>query len=310
MVPLDRRTVTMSLRGRTAPLSQVRGERPASPLRACWRHLFAWGWRIAGKRRPSSSQTRGQCPACPPLGHRRRRLAQQPTWCRLLLGHGCPASFSCGEEGDGTNPNVVLPPWDKTSSIPPPPGGLTAVVVVVARRRKEYHVVAAVEGHELETPETDQHLGLKRLLETTHLELDGKLFVNTQQALTWRANCRRFDLGGSLDRRVNCRCVSQPRWVGARWNTRGEREPRLVLSCAQGGCACSRGLQAFARERACPSARPPARPPFSYEGPGPSFYRCKERVQVYNGGCSNMLTCPVERSQSPMYMPTWLLERS
>jgi hypothetical protein len=23
---------------------------------------------------------------------------------------------------------------------------------------------------------------------------------------------------------------------------------------------------------------------FSYEGPGPSFYRCKERVQVYNGG--------------------------
>jgi hypothetical protein len=21
-----------------------------------------------------------------------------------------------------------------------------------------------------------------------------------------------------------------------------------------------------------------------YEGPGPSFYRCRERVQVYNGG--------------------------
>jgi hypothetical protein len=38
--------------------------------------------------------------------------------------------------------------------------------------------------------------------------------------------------------------------------------------------------------RACSSARPPARPPptLSYEGPGPSFYRCKERVQVYNGG--------------------------
>jgi hypothetical protein len=41
------------------------------------------------------------------------------------------------------------------------------------------------------------------LLETTHLELDGKLFVNTQQAPTWRANCRCFDPGGSLDRRVN-----------------------------------------------------------------------------------------------------------
>jgi hypothetical protein len=38
------------------------------------------------------------------------------------------------------------------------------------------------------------------------------------------------------------------------------------------------------RERACVSARSPARPPFLYEGPGPSFYRRKERVQVYNGG--------------------------
>jgi hypothetical protein len=61
----------------------------------------------------------------------------------------------------------------KTSSIPPPAGGLTAAIVVVARRRKEYHVVAAVEGHELETPETEQCPGLERLLETTHLELDG-----------------------------------------------------------------------------------------------------------------------------------------
>jgi hypothetical protein len=99
----------------------------------------------------------------------------------------------------------------KTSSIPPPAGGLTAAIVVVARRRKEYHVVAAVEGHELKTPETKRRPGLERLLETTHLELDGKLFVNTQQAPTWRANCRRFDPGGSLDRRVNCRRVSQPR---------------------------------------------------------------------------------------------------
>jgi hypothetical protein len=30
---------------------------------------------------------------------------------------------------------------------------------------------------------------------------------------------------------------------------------------------------------------------------------------VYNGECSNVLTCLEERSQSPMYMPTWLLER-
>jgi hypothetical protein len=63
---------------------------------------------------------------------------------------------------------------------------------------------------------------LERLLETIHLELDGKLFVNTQQAPTWRAKCRRFDPGGSLDRRVNCRRVPQPRWVGARRSTKGE----------------------------------------------------------------------------------------
>jgi hypothetical protein len=109
----------------------------------------------------------------------------------------------------------------KTSSIPPPAGGLTTAIVVVARRRKEYHVVAVVVGHELQAPETKHRPGLKRLLETTHLELDGKLFVNTQQDPTWRANYRRFDLGGSLDRRVNCRRVSQPRWVGARRSTKG-----------------------------------------------------------------------------------------
>jgi hypothetical protein len=48
---------------------------------------------------------------------------------------------------------------------------------------------------------------------------------------------------------------------------------------------------------------------FLYEIPGPSFYRCKERAQVYNGGCSNMLTCLAKRSQSPMYMSSWLSER-
>jgi hypothetical protein len=125
----------------------------------------------------------------------------------------------------------------KTSLIPPPAGGLTAAIVVVARWRKEYHVVAAVEGHEHETPEMKHRPGLERFLETTHLELDGKLFVNTQQAPTWRANCRHFETGGSLDRRVNCRCVSQPRWVGARRNTKGGKTAKgkpadFVLSCA------------------------------------------------------------------------------
>jgi hypothetical protein len=65
----------------------------------------------------------------------------------------------------------------KMSSSSPPPGELMAVVV--ALREEEYHVIAAVEGHELETPEAEQRPGLKRLLETTHLELNGKVFVNT-----------------------------------------------------------------------------------------------------------------------------------
>jgi hypothetical protein len=174
----------------------------------------------------------------------------------------------------------------KTSSISPPAGELTAVIVVVARRRKEYHVIAAVEGHELEIPETELHPRLERLLETPHLELDGKLFVNTQQAPTWRANYWRFDPGGSLDRRVNYHCVSQPRWVGARRSTRGETSegkprPRVVLRPGrmrlQWGFISVREGE---RERGRETARQPVLPRghLSYEGPGPSFYRSKERV--------------------------------
>jgi hypothetical protein len=149
----------------------------------------------------------------------------------------------------------------KTSSIPPPAGGLSAAIIAVARRGKEYHVVGAVEGHELKTPEMEHRPGPERLLETAHLELDGKLFVNTQQAPTWRANCRRFETGGSLDRRVKCRCVPRPRWVGARpstkggerWLETGMREVEITRpscsSCAEVGCACSRGLQTSTRER-------------------------------------------------------------
>jgi hypothetical protein len=98
------------------------------------------------------------------------------------------------------------------SSNSPLPGELTVVVVVL--RGEQYHVVAAVEGHELETPEAEHHPGLKRLLKSTHLELNGKVFVNTQQAPTWRANCQRLRPGGSLDRRVNLslRAPAQMDW--------------------------------------------------------------------------------------------------
>jgi hypothetical protein len=134
----------------------------------------------------------------------------------------------------------------KTSSSSPPPGELTAVVAAVALRGKEYHVVAAVEGHELKTPEVEQCPGLKRLLETTYLEPNGKLFVNTQQAPTWRANCRCFDPGGSLDRRVNLslRVPAQMGWreMEHKGEKRGSCYPAL------GGCARSRGYKR-SRER-------------------------------------------------------------
>jgi hypothetical protein len=122
----------------------------------------------------------------------------------------------------------------KTSSSPPPQGGLTAVVVAAALRGKEYHVVAAVERHELETPKTEQRPGLKRLLETTHLELNGKLFVNTQQTPTWRANCRRFDPGGSLYRRVklSLRVLAQMGWREME-HKGGKNAARVILR--QGG---------------------------------------------------------------------------
>jgi hypothetical protein len=121
----------------------------------------------------------------------------------------------------------------KTSSIPPPAGGLSAAIVVVARRWKKYHVVAAVEGHELKTPETEHRPGPERLLETAHLELDGKLFVNTQQAPTWRANCRRFETWGPSGRRVSVAACPSPdgssAWAsakGGRSEAAGDRRER------------------------------------------------------------------------------------
>jgi hypothetical protein len=79
----------------------------------------------------------------------------------------------------------------KSSSSSPSPGEPTTIVVAVLRG-EEYHVVDAVEEHEIETPKTEHRPGLKRLLKATHLELNGKVFVNTQRAPTWRANCRCF----------------------------------------------------------------------------------------------------------------------
>jgi hypothetical protein len=205
------------------------------------------------------SQVRGQRPTCSPLGCWRCRLAlvRQLTRCRLLPGHGCPASSSYGEEGGGANRMLLFRHGGKTPSSSPLPGELTTVVVAVVLRGEEYHVVAAVEGHELETPEAEQRPQLKRLLKTTHLELNGKVFVNTQQAPTWRANCRRFGPGGPSTEPTSefiaaCPCpdgLAQDRTQGGMW---------LVLSRTRG--ARSRGYKRRERERACSFVRPPRDP--------------------------------------------------
>jgi hypothetical protein len=91
--------------------------------------------------------------------------------------------------------------------------------------------------------------------------------------------------------------------------SRRETEHKGEKTGNRGSCCPAHRADALAvggykrsRERESMSVSPFSRAAtFSYEGPGPSFYRCKERVQVYNGGCSDVLTCPVERSQSPMY---------
>jgi hypothetical protein len=157
-----------------------------------------------GKRYPSLSKVRGQHSTCPPQGCRRRRLAlvRQPTRCRLLPGHGCLVSSSSGEEGGGAN-----------SGVPLLPRGEVVVEFVAAGRADDRRCCRAAwggvpcrsrrRGHELETPEAEHRPRLKRLLKATHLELNGKVFVNTQRAPTWRANCRRFGPTRSVNQPVN-----------------------------------------------------------------------------------------------------------
>jgi hypothetical protein len=93
---------------------------------------------------------------------------------------------------------------------------------------------------------------------------------------------------------------------------KGETIRGIMASCcpapradalAVGGYKRSRGRESLLVSSSSRAAT------FLYEGPGPSFYRCKEKAQVYNGGCSNVLTYLAEGNQSPMYMPTWLSER-
>jgi hypothetical protein len=78
--------------------------------------------------------------------------------------------------------------------------------------------------------------------------------------------CRHFEIGGSLDRRVNCRRVPQPRWVGARrsakggkGNQRGERwkfrDLRVCPAPRSGALAVGGYKRPRGRERAASRER-------------------------------------------------------
>jgi hypothetical protein len=111
---------------------------------------------------------------------------------------------------------------------------------------------------------------------------------------------------GSLDRRVNL-SLRVPAQMGWReMEHKGKNAARVIPR--QGGVLVV-GVQAFARERVSLSVSSFSRATLAHEGPGPPFYRCKERVQVYNGGCSYALTYLAERCLSPVYMQPWLSER-
>jgi hypothetical protein len=133
----------------------------------------------------------------------------------------------------------------KSSSSSPLPGEPT-VVVAVALRGEEYHVVAAVKGHELETPEAEQRPRLKRLLEATHLELNGKVFVNTQPADPYlvrqlSAFRTREDRQPTSKFVVVCPCPD-----GLMQDGTQEGNEAYVISHRG---ACSRGYKRRARER-------------------------------------------------------------
>jgi hypothetical protein len=77
---------------------------------------------------------------------------------------------------------VFFRPREMSSSGSPPPGRPTTVVGVMLWW-EEYHVVATVEGHELETPKAEHGPRLKRLLKIVHLEPHGKVLFTRSEPL-------------------------------------------------------------------------------------------------------------------------------
>jgi hypothetical protein len=136
-----------------------------------------------------------------------------------------------------------------------------------------------------------------------------KKLVNSNFSFDY--SCRRFDPGGSLDRRVNCRRVPQPRWVGARRSAKGgesrketgvKGETHGLRVCptprsgalAVGGYKRPHGREREAYARAVPSF--PARPTFCKRALDLSFIGVRRGSRCTIGRCSSVLTCLAERS--------------
>jgi hypothetical protein len=92
--------------------------------------------------------------------------------------------------------------------------------------------------------------------------------------------CRRFDPGGvpGPTSKLSLRAPTQMGW--RKTEHKGENRG-FVLSCARVGALAVGVTSVRAAAPPPPEARATT---LLYEGPGPSFYRCKERVQVYKGG--------------------------
>jgi hypothetical protein len=121
---------------------------------------------------------------------------RQPSRCCPLPSHVCPVSVSSGEEGGGVDPSVLPPRGDPVVVVEFVSASEPLTVVVVVLLREQYHVVAAIEGHELETSEAEHRPGLKRPLKIVHLELNGKVSLTRSEPLPSAPTVGVSDPGG------------------------------------------------------------------------------------------------------------------
>jgi hypothetical protein len=142
-------------------------------------------------------------------------------------------------------------PGERSSLGLPPPGEPTTVVAVVLWW-EEYHVVAAVEGHELETPKAEHRPGLKRLLKIVHLELNGKVLSTRSDPLPGALTIGVSDPGDpqpTSEFYAACPCsdglmqdeTQGLSWFGLRRPYFQQREDEAYIILHRG--ACSRGYK-------------------------------------------------------------------